>query len=107
MLNTKQPIIKADTFEKKREIIKQSLNISENNSGNIARAFDELSINISKFDIEEKLIRDGKVVGYVVRIEDDLNNVYYLKIDRAGVGYRIYKDSLDGEIIIIEGPWLT
>ena len=89
-----------ELIEENKRIIQETLNLSDNNSRNISRSFARLNIRIEKFEVEETMIRDDRIVGYKVRIEDSLDNIYYLKIgDRFGVVYGIYKDSVDGEQI--------
>ena len=90
-----------EPMDETTEMIMTTLeDFSAHNAGTLARAFDRLEINVVIFDIAETLMRDDEIAGYIVRIEDDAGNVYYLSTSRyGGFGMFLYKDSMDGDFV--------
>ena len=90
-------------MEINKRILLETLASSENNARNMARGFSDLEITIKEMEIEEKTERNGLLVGYVVRVEDDANNIYYLLTDQYCWMYEIRKDDRNGKLIYISG----
>jgi len=93
-----------ESMEDNKKIIIESFDkISEENARNIACGFDELGIEIKKLKIEEKIKRNGRLVGYIVRVEACSNNIYYLQTDNHFWMYEIRKDNVNGKLVYMTG----
>jgi len=76
---------------------------SDSNLSTLAKRFSKLGIRISHAKIDEKIKRDGVLVGYIVHIEDTTGGVYYLDSDSYFAKYSVYESSRDGTPIYING----
>ncbi|MCL2024405.1 MAG: hypothetical protein FWG78_01310 [Coriobacteriia bacterium] len=105
MSNTACRNIDESVLEKNERILKRTfLWHSKEDTDMLAEVFTKLEVDIESAKIEEKVRRNGNLYGYIVRITDTTNNVYYLKIGKDLFWkFSIWENSLDGKMIYMNG----